>query len=185
MTTSHQKEQAERIALAGSTGSMTFNTYRDRAISDLELQNQGRHAKGAEVIGAKASVRYPRLPADNPFTTDISGVEPPTGIDINWQEPNGTPAEIAESLREAASVLAFPPDAEVSSMPATIDDLASPAFVPCVGEANSNVIVGSPSDNPTNAEVGGEAGRGDVGPGVHGDACTGTTSPLLRRGRKL
>ena len=177
---SSDAEMKERKSLAGSTGTVTYNTYAGRAAADIGLEAQGRHAAAAKAT-VTGSARVPLYPAASGPWNDPVQVppEPSLGYEINAQEAVGEPFEIA------ASVLAFPPDAEVSSMPATIDDLASPAFVPCVGEANSNVIVGSPSDNPTNAEVGGEAGRGDVGPGVHGDACTGTTSPLLRRGRKL
>ena len=170
---------------------MTFNTYRDRAEAAIALEAQGRHAAAAKatVTGTQASVRYPRLPADNPFTTDISGVEPPTGIDINWQEPNGNYHEIEASLAAQPTVVSLTPDGSAEVAPADFHSSGAQApsvLLPLATEgANSNVIADPPSDNPTNAEVGGEAGRGDVGPGVHGDACTGTTSPLLRRGRKL
>jgi hypothetical protein len=137
MTTSASEKRKLRQALAGSSTTMTFNTYRDRAISDLDLENHGRHAKGAEVIGAKAAVRYPRLPENNPFTTDISGVEPPTGIDINWQEPNGTPAEIAESLREASSVLL---------VSGADDAVATASTIPSFGAKQASAVSTSAAD---------------------------------------
>ena len=54
MTTSHQKEQAERIAYAGSTTGMT---YHSRAITGLDLERSGRHAQHATVIGSKPACR--------------------------------------------------------------------------------------------------------------------------------
>jgi hypothetical protein len=115
--------------------------------------------------------------------------EPSLGYAIDSQEPTGEPFEIA------ASVLAFPSDAEVSSVPATIDDL-TPAVAPLSPAAGvtQNVIADPPSDNPTNAEVGGEAGRDDVGGGITGHGVEGplsmtlaqrAASTFIRRGRKL
>jgi hypothetical protein len=187
MTTSHQKEQAERASLVGSTTGMT---YHSRAITGLDLERSGRHAQHATVVGSKPAVAYPRMPEGSPWHSDLVPPEGPTGYAIDAQEPVGEVFEVEASLREAASVLAFPSDADAS---AGVDDHSDPGDpAPTsgmshreVGALSPNVIADPPSDNPTNAEVGGEAGRGDVGPGVHGDACTGTTSPLLRRGRKL
>jgi hypothetical protein len=107
MTTSYQKEQAERASLAGSSTGMT---YHSRAITGLDLERSGRHAQHATVIGSKPAVAYPRLPENNPFTTDISGVEPPLGYEINAQEVNGTPQEVEQSL--IAASVRFPSDAD-------------------------------------------------------------------------
>jgi hypothetical protein len=130
MTRAADEERKLRKALAGST---TTQTFFSRAEAEIILQSQGRHAAAAkaQVNGAEASVRYPRLPTDNPFTSDISGVEPPTGIDINWQEPNGTPVEIAESLREAAS-LAIPSRDAADEATEVDDHSASGAEAPPV-----------------------------------------------------
>jgi hypothetical protein len=189
MTTSANEEQKLRKALAGSTGTTTYNTYRDRAEAAIAQEAQGRQAAAskASVVGTEAAVRYPKLPADNPFTTDISGVEPPTGIDINWQEPNGTPAEVAQSLLATSSI----PLADVAKSADEIDihSVSSGAQAPasgCLPEAGAfpspNVIADPSSDNPTNAEVGGEAGRGDVGGGITGHGVEGSPSITLARG---
>jgi hypothetical protein len=97
MTTSREKEQAERKSLAGSN---TTTTYHSWAGAHLELERSGRHAAAAKasVTGTEASVRYPRLPENNPFTSDISGVEPPLGYAIDSQEVVGEVFEIAASL---------------------------------------------------------------------------------------
>jgi hypothetical protein len=102
MTTTHQKEQAERKSLAGSTGTTTFNTYRDRAEADLQLENQGRHSAAAKasVTGSARVPQVPRMPEGSPWAGDLVPPEEPTHYDINALEPNGTPAEIEASLRK-------------------------------------------------------------------------------------
>jgi hypothetical protein len=109
MTTSHQKEQAERRAYAGSTTGMT---YHSRAITGLELERSGRHAQHATVTGSKPAVAYPRQPEGSPWAGDLVPPEEALGWSVEAQEPTGNYHEIAESLREAASVLAFPSDAD-------------------------------------------------------------------------
>jgi hypothetical protein len=118
MTTTHQKEQAERKSLAGSTGTTTFNTYRDRAEADLQLENQGRHSAAAKasVTGSARVPQVPRMPEGSPWAGDLVPPEEPTHYDINALEPNGTPAEIEASLREASpSVASLPPDGDVAT----------------------------------------------------------------------
>jgi hypothetical protein len=90
-------EMKERKALAGSTTTMSYHT---RALADLQLEQgqSGRFTDKASVSGAEASVRYPRQPATSPWSSDISGVEPPLGYEINSQEPCGEPFELAASL---------------------------------------------------------------------------------------
>jgi hypothetical protein len=97
MTTSANEERKLRKSLAGSNTGMT---YHSRAAAELQLEQgqSGRFLDKASVVGAEASVRYPRLPPDNPFSSDISGVEPPLGYEINSQEPCGEPFELAASL---------------------------------------------------------------------------------------
>jgi hypothetical protein len=104
LTTSHQKDQAERKSLAGSTIGMTLHS---QAITQIELEGQGRHAAAAKasVVGAERVPLYPRQGPDSPWSSDISGVEPPFGIDVSFVEPVGTPAEVEESLRVVASLL--------------------------------------------------------------------------------
>ena len=182
---SSDAEMKERKALVGSTTEVT--NYRDRAVNDIALEAQGRHSAAAKatVTGSARVPQVPRMPEGSPWAGDLVPPEGPLGYSVQDDvEPTGNYHEVA------ASVLAFPSDADAS---AGVDDHSDPGDpAPTsgmshreVGALSPNVIADPPSDNPTNAEVGGEAGRGDVGPGVHGDACTGTTSPLLRRGRKL
>jgi hypothetical protein len=97
MTTSHQKEQAERRSLVGSTGGMTLHS---QAITQIELEGQGRHAAAARasVVGKERVPLYPRQGPDSPWSNDLSGVEPPLGIDLEYVEPCGTPVEVAASL---------------------------------------------------------------------------------------
>jgi hypothetical protein len=112
MTTSHQKEQAERKALAGSTTGMT---YHSRAITGLDLERSGRHAQHAVVTG---SARVPQYPAASGPWNDPVQVpdEPPLGYAIDSQEPVGEVFEIEASLREASpSVASLTPDGDVAT----------------------------------------------------------------------
>jgi hypothetical protein len=120
-------EQADRRKLVGST---TTQTFFSRAEAELALEAQGRHANAAKasISGAEASVRYPRQPASSPWSSDISGVEPPLGVDLSYVEPCGTPQEVEESLRVAASfvspgdaALAAPEDGHLASVRAAPD----------------------------------------------------------------
>lgn len=95
MTTSHQKEQAERRAYAGSTTGMT---YHSRAITGLDLERSGRHAQHATVTGTKPAVAYPRMPEGSPWHSDQVPPEPPLGYAIDAQECVGEQFEIAASL---------------------------------------------------------------------------------------
>jgi hypothetical protein len=132
MTTSHQKEQAERKRLAGSTGQVT--NYRDWAVNDIALESRGRHSAAAKAT-VTGSARVPLYPAASGPWNDPVQVPPeePLGWSVEAQEPTGNYHEIAESLREAASVLAFPSDAdearEVDATPppraAPVEDLVS------------------------------------------------------------
>jgi hypothetical protein len=90
-------EMKERKSLVGSTGSMT---YHSRAATALELEGQGRHAAAAkaQLTGREAFVKYPRQSPTLPWSSDLSGVEPPLGIDLEYVEPCGTPVEVAVSM---------------------------------------------------------------------------------------
>jgi hypothetical protein len=189
-------ERAERRAYVGSTTTQTFHS---QASAQLELEGQGRFAEKATVVGSKPAVAYPRQPSTSHWAGDPVPNEEPFGVDITAQEPTGNYHEIAESLN-AASVLAFPPDADASAgvdvhsdpgVPAPTSGFLAPQEV---GALSPNVIADPPSDNPTNAEVGGEAGRDDVGGGITGHGVEGplsmtlaqrAASTFIRRGRKL
>ena len=192
MTKSADEERKLRKALVGSSTEVT--NYRDRAVNDIALEAQGRHSAAAKatVTGAARVPLYPA--ASGPWNDPVQvPQEPSLGYAIDSQEPTGEPFEIA------ASVLAFPSDADAS---AGVDDHSDPGDpAPTsgmshreVGALSPNVIVGSPSDNPTNAEVGGEAGRHDVGGGITGHGVEGplsmtlaqrAASNFIRRARKL
>jgi hypothetical protein len=118
MTTSANEEQKLRKSLAGSN---TTITYHSRAAAELQLEQgqSGRFVDKASVVGAEASVRYPRLPPDNPFSSDISGLEPSLGYEINSQEPTGNYHEIEESL-------AAQPTDSLTSGGAAAPDCATP-----------------------------------------------------------
>ena len=96
MTTSHRKEQAERLALAGSTTGMT---YHSRAITGLDLERSGRHAQHATVTGSKPAVAYPRQPSGSPWAGEVpESIEPPLGNAIDSQECTGEVFEVAASV---------------------------------------------------------------------------------------
>src|SRR4029077_930808 len=93
-------ERRERRELVGSTGTETFQSYRDRAFAEMALEAHGRHALAAkaEVIG---KVRVPLYPAASGPWNDPVQVpdEPPLGCSVQDDiEPTGTPQEILESL---------------------------------------------------------------------------------------
>jgi hypothetical protein len=141
MTTSAQEEQKLRKSLAGSTGSFT---YHSRAEADLQLENQGRHAKGATVTGSARVPQVPRQPEGSPWHSDIVPPEEPTGIDINAQEPTGNYHEIAESVSDVASSATG--DATASADEVDFHSVSSGAQVPSgvspssSDGTNSNVI---------------------------------------------
>jgi hypothetical protein len=112
MTTSHQKEQAERRSLVGSTTGMTFHS---RASVDLELESTGRHALAPKptVTGSARVPQVPRMPEGSPWADDLVPPEEALGWSVEAQEPTGNYHEIAESLREAASSL--PQDGSVEA----------------------------------------------------------------------
>jgi hypothetical protein len=91
-------EQKERRALAGSTTGMTLHS---QAITQIELEQQGRHAAVAKasVSGSKPAVHYPRMPEGSPWAGHVpESVEAPFDVDISYVEPCGTPVEIAASV---------------------------------------------------------------------------------------
>jgi hypothetical protein len=131
---SDQKEQAERRAYAGSTGSMT---YHSRALSHIELEGQGRHAAEAKasVTGATRVPKYPA--ASGPWADPVQVPdEPPLGYSVEDLEVCGTPAEVEQSLSEASSVLS--PDGaspSVADVLSSIGDAPAPsALLPLAAE---------------------------------------------------
>ena len=104
MTTSHQKEQAERKRLAGSTGQVT--NYRDWAVNDIGLQSQGRHAAAAKatVTGSARVPQVPRMPEGSPWAGDLVPPEEALGWSVEAQEPTGNYHEIEQSLLATSSI---------------------------------------------------------------------------------
>jgi hypothetical protein len=96
-------EQADRRRHAGSTTEVT--NYRDWAVAAHDLENRGRHAtKGATVTGSARVPQVPRQPEGSPWAGDLVPPEEALGWSVEAQEPTGNYHEIAESLREAASL---------------------------------------------------------------------------------
>jgi hypothetical protein len=97
MTPSAKREQAERKALVGSTTGMTLHS---QAITQIELEAQGRHAAiaKASVSGREPAVNYPRMPEGSPWAGDLVPPEPSLGYAIEALEVTGEPHEVAASL---------------------------------------------------------------------------------------
>jgi hypothetical protein len=138
MTTSAQKEQAERRALVGST---TATTFHQQAITQIELEQQGRHAAlaKASVSGREPAVNYPRMPEGSPWAGDLVPPEPALGYAIEAQEVTGEPFEVAASLNTAlpnhageavaATTEEFPSSSSVGAADASTQQCLSPAAV--------------------------------------------------------
>jgi hypothetical protein len=157
MTTSAKEEQKLRKSLAGSTGSMTYNTYRDRAEAAIALEAQGRHAAAAKatVTGSARVPQVPRMPEGSPWAGDLVPPEEALGWSVEAQEPTGNYHEIEESLAASSAFHSLgAEDAEA----ARLGPLPSARPVP------SGVSSPSSSDG-TNSNV--------------------IAEPGLRRGRKL
>jgi hypothetical protein len=103
MTTSHQKEQAERKRLAGSTGQVT--NYRDWAVNDIALESRGRHSAAAKatVTGSARVPQVPRMPEGSPWAGDLVPPEEALGWSVEAQEPTGNYHEIEESLAASSA----------------------------------------------------------------------------------
>jgi hypothetical protein len=119
-------EQRERRELLGSTGGMT---YHSRAAADIALEGQGRHTQGAEVIGSKPAVAYPRQPEGSPWAGDLVPPEGPLGYAIDAQESVGEVFEIAASLPPLGDVVVAREEEEPSLRPAPADLVLSPESV--------------------------------------------------------
>jgi hypothetical protein len=126
-------ERRERRELIGSTGTETFQSYRDRAFADMALEAHGRHAAAAkaEVTGRTRIPQYPRMPEGSPWAGDLVPPEEALGWSVEAQEPTGNYHEIAESLREAAS-LAIPSGDAADEATEVDDHSASGAEAPPV-----------------------------------------------------
>ena len=98
----NKSDRAERAALAGSTGTMT---YHSRAAVEQTLETGGRFAdKVSLVVGETPAVQYPRLPAGSPWAGDPVGLEPPLGFSVDAMEPTGEAHEIQASLATGSPV---------------------------------------------------------------------------------
>jgi hypothetical protein len=86
-------------------------------------------------------VVYPRLPENNPWNSDISGVEPPLGIDLGYVEPCGTPAEVESSLLAASSALS-PEDPAVATAGETAPQALAPDCDSPLGSGAPTLIRG-------------------------------------------
>jgi hypothetical protein len=164
-------EQRERRELSGSTTGMTFHS---RAAADIALLDQGRHTQGAEVIGSKPAVVYPRMPEGSPWAADPVPNEEPFGIDLNYVEPVGTFSEIEESLLRDAASFSIPLDDAAEAR--EVDPRCPPAVVGLSPRAAAGATPKSPSWSP-----------GDLASltAVQGDADVVGEAASLIRGRRL
>jgi hypothetical protein len=104
------------------------------SLASLDTSLDGRFAAESDLVsGAEPSVNYPRLPASSPWSAEQPqpGPEPPLGVEIDEQEPVGTPAEVAQSIAEfaggeTATGCARGPCAEPVSISASEALLAAP-----------------------------------------------------------
>jgi hypothetical protein len=108
MTTSHQKEQAERRAYVGSN---TTTTYHQRAMAEigLETQAQGRFSSKPSVTGSERVPQVPRMPATSPWAADIVPPEEALGWSVEAQEVTGNYHEVEASLA-APQASCLPPE---------------------------------------------------------------------------
>jgi hypothetical protein len=70
------------------------------SLANLDTGLEGRFAKADYVAGQDEGVFYPRLPANSPWSGagPQPGLEPPTGVAIDAQEPCGEAFEVAASI---------------------------------------------------------------------------------------
>ena len=93
-------ERRERRELIGSTGTETFQSYRDRAFAEMALEAHGRHAAVAKasVTGRDRVPQVPRQPEGSPWHSDPVPPEGPLGYAIDSQECTGEVFEVAASV---------------------------------------------------------------------------------------
>lgn len=75
------------------------DSYLSRAQADADLGSQGRFKRETEAR-VTGTPTYPPQPPSSFWAKsldEVSGTEPPFGVDINSVEPVGTPVEVAQS----------------------------------------------------------------------------------------
>jgi hypothetical protein len=105
-------------------------TYHSLAGVDAALENTGRFSSRATIAGEEPAVHYPA--ASGPWADPVQpGLEPPTGIAIDEQEPVGTAQEIAASLSELADESAAGPPAlaRMSTAPSISSVIPAPTAI--------------------------------------------------------
>jgi hypothetical protein len=84
------------------------STYFNQARIAEQLESTGRFAEQARpsITGETPAVLYPRLPASSPWSgSGDVGLSEPLGVEIDQQEPVGTPTEIERSLAPAVALV--------------------------------------------------------------------------------
>jgi hypothetical protein len=124
MSISNKIEQRERRELAGSTTTTTY--FRQSQIhQDLDAPG-GRFREKETTVGADLVPQYPRLPSSSPWSGDPVGVEPPLGIDVNFQEPCGEAFEVERSLLAAPAIPGSPPAEDTTASSVESAKVAAP-----------------------------------------------------------
>jgi hypothetical protein len=70
-----------------------------RGNAELELENQGRFARPATIVGTTHAPSYPQLPASSPWSQPDGPPEPPLGFSVEEVPLVGEAFEIERSLR--------------------------------------------------------------------------------------
>lgn len=106
---------------AGDHAPTTLHQMANRGV-DLSLD--GGQAPGGYVTGSEPEAQWPQLPPGSPWGNGPSpGLEPSLSVEIDQQEPCGTPSEVSASLA-ALAVPTF--TAGVATPPAAPLSVASP-----------------------------------------------------------
>lgn len=82
-------------------------TLHQMASLGVDFDLGGRFSPGGSVTGSEPTAQQPRLPANSPWGDGPQpGLDPPLGVEIDQQEPTGTPQEVSASI-EALAVPTF------------------------------------------------------------------------------
>jgi hypothetical protein len=142
MTTEAQRERQERVETLRNDARLrqqpqgTTLSQFAQAEANLDLGRFGTLGN-PHVTGSTANPNYPAASA--PFQYDPCGPEPSLGVDLNFVEPCGTPAEVAASLDQLQAQIGShspdQPDGGAATPPASssltsLDDVVEAAAPP-------------------------------------------------------
>jgi|SRR5215471_13221469 len=95
--------QAERRRIMANDRRAT--TYHSFAQSSINDERGGRYSAidDRPAVTGSSPIAYPQLPEGNPWAKNELPDEPPTGIDINAQDPTGEVFEVKASEQSPSS----------------------------------------------------------------------------------